>query len=123
MVTPGSDPELLQRVRLPADQAGLDAQKIPISSGSSTIGGIPAGCPPAAGQLCRHVGAAARSFPSGLRSLSEQLKVPWLLYAPYFCGNTSLREKFDMLVSPGGYAVPTPAKSEAFYARSLPPPA
>jgi len=41
-------------------------------------------------------------FPDNLRSLSLKLgAMPWLLYAPYFCANTTLRSKFpDMLVSP-----------------------
>ena len=57
------------------------------------------------------------AFPSGLRALSKQMNdMPWLLYAPYFCANTTLRSKFpDMLVSPTGYSVPSPQSSAKFY--------
>lgn len=46
-----------------------------------------------------------------------QTAVPWLLYAPFFCDNSTWAQKDPsrMLVSPGGYAVPTPNASLEFY--------
>jgi hypothetical protein len=44
----------------------------------------------------------------------------FIRYAPFFCANSTfvLKNPTGMLVSPGGYAVPTPAASADFY-RSL----
>jgi hypothetical protein len=55
------------------------------------------------------------AFPRGLDGV--QTDVPWLLYAPYFCANSTFvtDDPAGMLVSPGGSAVPTPARSEGFY--------
>lgn len=55
------------------------------------------------------------AFPGGLDGV--QTKLPWLLYAPFFCKNSTWVRKnpAGMMVSPGGYAVPTPAASASFY--------
>jgi len=55
------------------------------------------------------------AFPAGLDGVQTEL--PWLLYAPYFCANSSyvLQAPQNFLVSPGGYAVPTPNHSAVFY--------
>lgn len=55
------------------------------------------------------------AFPGGLDAV--QTKLPWLLYAPYFCRNSSFGAMHpgEMLVSPGGYAVPRPGVSTQFY--------
>ena len=48
-----------------------------------------------------------------------QTELPWLLYAPFFCANSTFvrADPGSMLVSPGGYAVPTPETSQRFYER------
>ena len=55
------------------------------------------------------------AFPGGLDAVQTQ--VPWLLYAPFFCGNSTWAQTdpSSMLVSPGGYAVPAPNSSLKFY--------
>ena len=56
------------------------------------------------------------AFPAGLDGV--QTKLPWLLYAPYFCSNSSLIAELGpqaALIAPGGYAVPRANASLAFY--------
>jgi hypothetical protein len=72
--------------------------------------------PSGGGVFCTHDWTPwPHAFPGGLDAV--QTKVPWLLYAPFFCDNSTwvTRDPARMLVSRGGYAVPTPKASLGFY--------
>ena len=42
---------------------------------------------------------ANENFPSGLRSLSQALHTPWLLYVPFFCPQNQFESAFRWVAS------------------------